>query len=363
MRWLSVLAASAAVLIVVSSAGPRALALPAGAQVVLAFGERYRGADGAERTHHGVDVSCRPGDPVIAPLSGTVVFVGRVPAAGGATQLCVTIASGDLRMSLMPLSAASVGEGVEVATGDRIGEAAGLGDPSSDEPHLHVGLKRAGLYVDPSPLLRVEGSAPTAGEPAPGPVELEQPQSADAEPALDAVVGGELARKPAQVPVPGSSGLAIAPHAASLAPASGHAQRAEPQGSHVVDPAEASRDPVAGSVEGAKPAAAGPFTVVRQPAVRAGAPHRAQAAARAGCRRVDVILSAPALASVIAALFGVMLLISRSALASYIRSSPLASSRLGRLLQQLRAGDTLCGLTSCPGLAPSPSRGRSVQRR
>jgi hypothetical protein len=56
-------------------------------------------------------------------------------------------------------------------------------------------------------------------------------------------------------------------------------------------------------------------------------------------------------------------LLARRAFERKVLSNPPVSDRLGRVLQQLRAGDTLRGLTSCPGPLPSQSRGRIAQRR
>jgi hypothetical protein len=68
-------------------------------------------------------------------------------------------------------------------------------------------------------------------------------------------------------------------------------------------------------------------------------------------------------AGIVAAFAACAFLLGRRALEARIASNPPVSDRLGKLLQQLRAGDTLRGLTSCPGPLPSQSRGRLAQRR
>ena len=67
-------------------------------------------------------------------------------------------------------------------------------------------------------------------------------------------------------------------------------------------------------------------------------------------------------AALVAALMAGAVLLTRRSLRRRIIASSV-SDRLGYLLQHLKAGDTLRGLTSCPGPLPSQSRGRIAQGR
>jgi len=148
--------------------GPR----PAGAATVpipggclLGFGATYS-VGGAGRTHLGADLGGAPGAQVRAPVDGTVVFAGQVPATdgSGSRATCVTIASGGDRWTLLPLDSVEVEQGQDVQEGAVVGRLAGSGDGSSSGTHLHVGLRRGELYLDPMSLL----AAPAIAGPSSG---------------------------------------------------------------------------------------------------------------------------------------------------------------------------------------------------
>lgn len=114
--------------------------------------------------HCGVDLAAVAGAEVFSPEGGRVVFAGQVPADGGGTCGAVTIAfGGDLRVSLMPLAEVFVSEGGDVGQGECIGTLAASGDGSTAEPHLHVGLRRGDLYIDPTGF--IEAAAAQADAP------------------------------------------------------------------------------------------------------------------------------------------------------------------------------------------------------
>ncbi|MBW6468824.1 MAG: peptidoglycan DD-metalloendopeptidase family protein [Coriobacteriia bacterium] len=166
--------------------------LPAAAPVTLGFGEGYVGENGSTSVHRGVDLVASGGTAVSAVLDGTVTFSGRVPAGEGATTIAVTVESGDVRLTYMPLSEAVVGAGDTLAAGGRIGTLAATGDRSSGEPHLHVGARRGSLYIDPLVFL-MPPAAPAASavtEPVPVPV---APALVPATPSPIAVAGGSNA--------------------------------------------------------------------------------------------------------------------------------------------------------------------------
>jgi murein DD-endopeptidase MepM/ murein hydrolase activator NlpD len=110
-------------------------------------------------THRGIDFAGEDGESVNAPVAGEVLFAGQVPADGGGTCGAVTLSiAGGLRLSLLPLAEVFVSEGDALGAGEALGTLAGTGDASSAAPHLHVGLRRGDLYLDPASL--IAGSAP-----------------------------------------------------------------------------------------------------------------------------------------------------------------------------------------------------------
>ncbi len=99
--------------------------------------------------HRGVDFAASPGTPVRAANDGVVTFAGTV-----AGTLHVTIAhGGTLRTSSSFLQSIAVREGQQVARGDVIGTAGGVG-PDHDGGALHFGLRVGDHYVDPMLLFR-----------------------------------------------------------------------------------------------------------------------------------------------------------------------------------------------------------------
>jgi murein DD-endopeptidase MepM/ murein hydrolase activator NlpD len=95
--------------------------------------------------HRGIDIAAPAGTPVLAAESGTVTFAGSV---GG--ELFVTIAhAGGLASTYSWVSSLSVRRDDTVMRGQEIARS-GSGHPGALEPpHLHVGVKLDGEYVDP----------------------------------------------------------------------------------------------------------------------------------------------------------------------------------------------------------------------
>ena len=117
--------------------------------------------------HRGIDIAAPVGTPVLAAQAGTVTFAGKV---GG--QLFVTVDhGGGLVSSYSWVSALRVRKDDVIARGQTIA-LSGTGHPASGEPpHLHVGVRLNGQYVDPlaylSPLsvgglIRLAPLAPVA---------------------------------------------------------------------------------------------------------------------------------------------------------------------------------------------------------
>jgi murein DD-endopeptidase MepM/ murein hydrolase activator NlpD len=98
--------------------------------------------------HRGIDIAVPFGTAILAPEPGTVSFAGRV---GG--ELFVTIDhGGGLASTYSWLSATSVHKGDVVALGQQIGST-GIGHPGATVPHLHLGVKLDGQYLDPLDVL------------------------------------------------------------------------------------------------------------------------------------------------------------------------------------------------------------------
>ena len=105
--------------------------------------------------HRGVDLEARPGQRVLAPADGRVVFVGRV---GG--KPVVVVDDGGVRSTLEPVEA-SVRVGQRIRQGQVIGRVGR--EAHCQDRCLHWGLKRGDTYLDPLVLVRGAGSAGSAG--------------------------------------------------------------------------------------------------------------------------------------------------------------------------------------------------------
>jgi hypothetical protein len=135
------------------------------ARVILGFKAQY----GSEKKQHlGVDVAWEEGATLYAPVNGSVSFLGRVPGSAGLNVLALTITTSDGRqVSLNPLADSMVAKGDHITKGEAVGHLSAVGDPSSQSCHVHVSLRVAGIYRDPSGLLDLaldpDGSVPVSG--------------------------------------------------------------------------------------------------------------------------------------------------------------------------------------------------------
>ena len=94
--------------------------------------------------HRGIDIAAQVGTTIVAPADGTVTFAGPI---GG--YLFVTIDhGGGLSSTYSWLSAKLVRKGDRVLQGQPIA-LTGWGHPGAPIPHLHLGVKLDGAYVDP----------------------------------------------------------------------------------------------------------------------------------------------------------------------------------------------------------------------
>ena len=94
--------------------------------------------------HRGIDVAAEVGTTIVAPADGTVTFAGPI---GG--YLFVTIDhGGGLSSTYSWLSAKLVRKGDRVLQDQPIA-LTGWGHPGAPIPHMHLGVKLDGAYVDP----------------------------------------------------------------------------------------------------------------------------------------------------------------------------------------------------------------------
>lgn len=131
-------------------------ALPFGSWVWPVEGPVIRGFDPHETPfgngHRGLDIAVAPGTVIAAPQSGIVSFSGKV---GG--ELFITIDhGGQLSSTCSWVSSSAVRKGEAVSRGQPIGTT-GAGHPGSTVPHLHFGVRLAGVYVDPLDYLAPSG--------------------------------------------------------------------------------------------------------------------------------------------------------------------------------------------------------------
>ena len=98
--------------------------------------------------HRGIDIAAAVDSSVRSPAAGTVAFAGII-----AGDVFVAIDhGGGLRSTYSWLASSSVEEGDAVFAGDAIARS-GAGHPGSSVAHVHFGVKRDGIYVDPLSLL------------------------------------------------------------------------------------------------------------------------------------------------------------------------------------------------------------------
>jgi murein DD-endopeptidase MepM/ murein hydrolase activator NlpD len=102
--------------------------------------------------HRGIDIAVAPETPVRAAGDGMVAFAGLV-----AGERYVSIDHPDgVRTTYSWLSAIEVTAGAPIARGQILGRS-GRGHPGVEPPHLHLGARYAGSYLDPMLLLRRDG--------------------------------------------------------------------------------------------------------------------------------------------------------------------------------------------------------------
>lgn len=175
------------------------------------YGARYVSSQGVTCTHGGIDIAAAAGAPVSACTPGAVVFSGPVPAGEGARAWAVTVLTADgLRVTYLPLERTSVLEGETVAAGAVLGTVAGSGDPSSPGSHLHLGVRRGEVRLDPLALLEADSEEAHAASERPADAVVSADPSRTGVPSSIPVVPPRSASTPLRSP---ASGRASAPAA------------------------------------------------------------------------------------------------------------------------------------------------------
>jgi len=104
----------------------------------------WRGGKRYGHVHAGVDIAASHGAPIVAPLSGTVSFVGR---KGGYGQTVIIDHGNGISTLYGHNSAIHVAEGDHVRKGEEIANVGSTGH--STGPHLHYEVRLEGKPVNP----------------------------------------------------------------------------------------------------------------------------------------------------------------------------------------------------------------------
>ena len=128
-----------------------AFVAPVDSIVTGEFGTRREFNGKVGSAHQGLDLRAAVGTPIGAMNSGTVIIAREMFYEGG----FVVIDHGQGLLSLyLHLSEIKVGEGTRVTKRQLIGLSGDTGRTTA--PHLHVGIRWQGVYVDPAALLRLK---------------------------------------------------------------------------------------------------------------------------------------------------------------------------------------------------------------
>ena len=121
---------------------------PSGTWSWPVHGPLLRGFDPPESVygsgHRGIDIAAPIGTALRVPEGAVVAFAGKV---GG--QLFVTLDHGGQLTSTYSWLGTSLVRNGDVVGRGQLFATSGLGHPGSGVPHLHMGVRLAGAYVDP----------------------------------------------------------------------------------------------------------------------------------------------------------------------------------------------------------------------
>ena len=123
---------------------------PADASTSDVYGSQRIFNGKAQREHQGLDYRVPTGTPVAAMNSGKVLLARFLYYEGN----CVFLDHGQGLITVyFHLSEIKVKEGDDVKRGEIIGLSGGTGRATG--PHLHVGVRWQGIYLDPARLLQL----------------------------------------------------------------------------------------------------------------------------------------------------------------------------------------------------------------
>ncbi|HET6439823.1 MAG TPA: M23 family metallopeptidase [Anaeromyxobacter sp.] len=159
-------------------------AWPRHAETSGRFGDQRVLNGKVKSVHYGLDIVGPRGAPVAAANDGLVVIARKAYFSGNTV---VVYHGAGLYTAYFHLDRMAVAAGRRVSKGDLLGQLGATGRATG--PHLHWGVKVAGLYVDPESLLAIDfahGTAPdrrTGAPPSPdqpsNPSTEEPPQQAE----------------------------------------------------------------------------------------------------------------------------------------------------------------------------------------
>ena len=122
--------------------------------------------DKGKRKHNGIDLVAPPGTAITSPVDGTVVtpfdpYPNDPEKSGKLKAIRIETKDGHLVDVLyVDVDAAKLKRGTTINKGDPLGPAQDLSSvypPTDKGPmtnHVHLQIKKDGIYIDPTPLLR-----------------------------------------------------------------------------------------------------------------------------------------------------------------------------------------------------------------
>lgn len=147
------------------------------------FGDQRTLNGEAKSVHYGVDVSGARGAPVNAADDGLVVLTRAAYMSGNTLVLWH---GAGVYTVYFHLDRFLVKEGDRVTRGQRVGQVGSTGRATG--PHLHWGVKVAGLYVDPESILAMDFEQGTAPPRRPG-APAAEPEATEKAPAPEPANG------------------------------------------------------------------------------------------------------------------------------------------------------------------------------
>ncbi|MEG1746911.1 MAG: M23 family metallopeptidase [Oscillospiraceae bacterium] len=109
------------------------------------YGYRNHPKSGKNEFHYGADIGANTGTEIDAFAAGTVDFIGQSPAYGMYIQLRH---DGGVTTFYAHCSKLCKNRGDKVSMGEKIAEVGATGDATG--PHLHLEVKRDGIFYDPT---------------------------------------------------------------------------------------------------------------------------------------------------------------------------------------------------------------------